>query len=118
MSASTFEDRWPDNVPGRFYVNQQCLDCDLCAETAPGHFTRNDAQGYFYVSRQPATKEEEALLWLAVEGCPCEAIHGDGDQFVWSKGAKVHATPDERREMIDQKKCRHCDARKWWQFWK
>ena len=120
MSASTFQERWPENVPGKFYVDQQCLDCNLCTETAPGHFTRNDAGGYFYVSRQPATKEEEALLQLAVEGCPCEAILNDGDRYDWSNDAKLQDTPEDRKAKIDQKVCLHCASKtkKWWQFWK
>jgi ferredoxin len=120
MSASSFQDRWPENVPGKFYVEQQCLDCNLCVDTAPGHFTRNDAGGYFYVSRQPTTKEEETLLQLTIESCPCEAIFGDGDQFDWSKGTKLQDTPEARQKKIDEKACSHCgsNSKKWWQFWK
>ena len=28
-------DKVPENVPGRFYVDATCIDCDLCRETAP-----------------------------------------------------------------------------------
>ena len=51
-------DKWPVNVPGKFYVDQQCIDCDLCRETAPGSFSRYDEGGYSYVMKQPATEEE------------------------------------------------------------
>ena len=30
--------RLPDNAPGRFYVDDQCIDCDACRETAPDFF--------------------------------------------------------------------------------
>ena len=33
-------DKWESNVTGKFYVDQQCIDCDLCRETAPAFFTR------------------------------------------------------------------------------
>lgn len=72
-------DKWPLNVPGKFYVDQQCIDCDLCRETAPSSFTRNDEGGYTYLSKQPTTDEEIALCKEAMEGCPVEAIGDDGD---------------------------------------
>jgi ferredoxin len=71
--------RYPDNVPGKFYVDDQCIDCDLCRETAPNNFTRNEDGGYSYVFKQPATPEEETLCREAKEGCPVEAIGEDGD---------------------------------------
>ncbi|MGA2693233.1 MAG: ferredoxin, partial [Opitutaceae bacterium] len=38
-------DKWAQNAAGKFYVDQQCIDCDLCRETAPNFFTRNDEGG-------------------------------------------------------------------------
>ena len=32
----------PENVPGPFYVDATCIYCDLCRETAPRNFRRND----------------------------------------------------------------------------
>ena len=71
--------RYPENIGGKFYVDNQCIDCDLCRETAPENFTRNDDGGHSYVFKQPATPEEEALCQQALEGCPVEAIGKDGD---------------------------------------
>jgi len=28
----------PENVPGKFYVDNQCIDCDACRATAPDNF--------------------------------------------------------------------------------
>jgi len=25
----------PENVPGRYYVDTQCIDCDVCRDVAP-----------------------------------------------------------------------------------
>lgn len=72
------ENRYPDNVPGKFYVDNNCIDCDLCRETAPDNFTRNDDGGYSYVYKQPTTADEESLCREAMEGCPVEAIGSDG----------------------------------------
>ena len=38
--------KYPENVEGQFYVDDQCIDCDLCRETAPANFTRNDDGGH------------------------------------------------------------------------
>ena len=27
--------KYAENVSGKFYVDDQCIDCDLCRETAP-----------------------------------------------------------------------------------
>lgn len=66
--------RWPDNVAGRFSVTQDCIDCDLCEETAAAIFARNEKEGYAYVRRQPTSDSELRACLEAVEGCPVEAI--------------------------------------------
>lgn len=70
--------KYPENVPGAFYVDDQCIDCDLCRETAPNNFTRWEDGGYSYVKKQPESPEEEAQCKEAMEGCPVEAIGNFG----------------------------------------
>ena len=70
--------KYPENVPGKLYVDDQCIDCDLCRETAPKNFTRNADTGHSYVFKQPDNEEEEKLCAAAVEGCAVSAIGNDG----------------------------------------
>src|SRR5215475_7593195 len=70
--------KYPENAAGKFYVDEQCIDCDLCRETAPANFKRNDDGGHSYVYKQPESPEEEGLCKEAMEGCPVEAIGSDG----------------------------------------
>lgn len=70
--------KYPENVSGKFYVDNQCIDCDLCRETAPNNFKRNEDGGYSYVFKQPETPEEEGQCKEAKEGCPVEAIGDNG----------------------------------------
>ena len=70
--------KYPENVEGKFYVDDQCIDCDLCRETAPANFRRNDDGGHSYVYKQPESPDEETLCKEAMEGCPVEAIGSDG----------------------------------------
>jgi ferredoxin len=67
-----------ENVTGRFYVDETCIDCDLCRETAPENFVRQDVDGHSFVVKQPGSPAEEALCQAAKEECPVEAIGDDG----------------------------------------
>jgi len=69
--------KWPDNVPGKYYVDEQCIDCDACRTEAPSNYTRNDSAGFSFVFKQPETPEEEARCRAALEACPVEAIGDD-----------------------------------------
>jgi ferredoxin len=71
--------KWPVNVTGKFYVDEQCIDCDLCRETAPDFFARNDDGSYSFVKKQPSTKAELDQCDEARNNCPVEAIGNDGD---------------------------------------
>jgi ferredoxin len=69
---------YPDNITGKYFVDNQCIDCDLCRETAPANFKRNDDGGYSFVYKQPENEDEEKLCKEAKEGCPVEAIGDNG----------------------------------------
>ena len=71
-------DKVEDNVDGPWYVDTNCIDCDLCRQTAPENFERNEDEGYTFVCKQPDNDEEEANCRDALEECPVEAIGDDG----------------------------------------
>jgi ferredoxin len=68
-----------ENAAGPYYVDSQCIDCDVCRVTAPRNFRREDEKGYSYVVRQPADPEEEAQCREAMDCCPVEAIGEEKD---------------------------------------
>jgi ferredoxin len=70
----------PGNVPGPFYVDSTCIDCDLCRETAPASFRRDDELGLSIVFRQPVTPEEWQQAREALRSCPTETIGDDGSE--------------------------------------
>lgn len=72
------ENKHVGNVAGSFYVDKECVDCDLCRQTAPQNFSRNGEAGYSYVSKQPETDKERADCATAMRDCPVEAIGSDG----------------------------------------
>ena len=71
-------DRVGENVGGEYYVDSQCIDCDVCRDTAPDNFTRSDDNGYSFVYKQPTNDEERLLCEEALTACPVEAIGSDG----------------------------------------
>ena len=71
-------DKVADNVPGKYYVDSGCIDCDVCRETAPDNFAANEDEGYSYVFKQPQSKDEEKQCREAMDSCPVEAIGDDG----------------------------------------
>jgi ferredoxin len=71
-------DRLPQNLAGPYYVDLTCVDCDLCRNTAPDFFKRDDEAGHSFVYRQPATPEERLIAEEARVGCPTESIGNDG----------------------------------------
>lgn len=68
-----------DNAPGKYYVDDSCIDCDACRATAPDNFKRNDEKGYSFLSKQPESPDEEQACKDAMEGCPVECIGNDGE---------------------------------------
>lgn len=70
--------RLHSNAPGRYYVDDTCIDCDMCREQAPLIFVRDDEVGMSYVLRQPETDAETAQAEEAMLSCPTQTIGNDG----------------------------------------
>ena len=64
--------RLPENVPGDFYVDRTCIDCDTCRRIEPGVFSAGD--GHSYVGRQPDREEERTRALMALVACPTGSI--------------------------------------------
>jgi glyoxylase-like metal-dependent hydrolase (beta-lactamase superfamily II)/ferredoxin len=75
--------RHPASVPGPWFVDTTCIDCDACRQIAPGVFT--DAEGQSTVARQPGSPEEETAAARALVACPTASIGVQG-RHVEAKG--------------------------------
>ena len=71
--------KFPDNFPGAYYVDEECIDCRLCSEIAPDIFFANEEEGHHFVGKQPESAEELEQAFEALESCPVEAIGRDGE---------------------------------------
>ncbi len=70
--------KYSDNVPGKWYVDSQCILCSLCCELAPKNFKEADSGDHDMVYKQPENEEEEQACAEAMQQCPVEAIGNDG----------------------------------------
>ena len=102
-------DKYEDNITGKYYCDDQCIDCDLCRETATDNFKRNEDGGYSFVYKQPENGVEEALCKEAMEGCPVEAIGNDGEG---SGTVPTHKTCPKCMETVKYfaTVCPHCTS--------
>ena len=73
-----YQDKNPSNIPGSYYVDDTCVDCDLCRNMVPEIFARDDGEASSYVHRQPGSRELQARAEEARECCPSESIGNDG----------------------------------------
>ena len=64
--------RISDNVPGDFYVDSTCIDCDACRQIAPAVF--RDAGNQSAVFHQPANDDELLASQKALIACPTSSI--------------------------------------------
>jgi glyoxylase-like metal-dependent hydrolase (beta-lactamase superfamily II)/ferredoxin len=69
---ASYARRLPENVPGDFFVDDTCIDCDACRQLAPATFRDHGEQSSVY--RQPATEEETRLALMSLVACPTGSI--------------------------------------------
>ena len=77
---ANIEYKYEINAKGRYFVDEECIDCDLCREVAPTCFGRDEEGGHSYVFKQPENEEEEALCVESMDAGPVEAIGDDGNE--------------------------------------
>ncbi len=64
--------RLPRNVPGEFFVDSTCIDCDTCRQLAPETF--EDSGDYSVVYAQPETEAARRKAIRALLSCPTGSI--------------------------------------------
>jgi glyoxylase-like metal-dependent hydrolase (beta-lactamase superfamily II)/ferredoxin len=69
---ANLEKRLPGNVPGHFFVDSTCIDCDACRQLAPEVFT--DSGDASIVSSQPKNLAETRRALMALVACPTGSI--------------------------------------------
>ncbi len=69
----------PKNVPGKYYVDQNCVGCTACTLVAPDFFAFDEETNVAYVCKQPNDEAQTDQCEQALGNCPVEAIGNDDD---------------------------------------
>ena len=64
--------RLADNVPGDFFVDSTCIDCDACRQIAPETFAEDG--DYSVVYQQPHDEDQNRRALMALVACPTASI--------------------------------------------
>jgi len=67
-----FKKRLEANVPGEFFVDSSCIDCDLCRQIAPAVFRAEGDNSV--VHHQPVGEAESRRAEMALVTCPTASI--------------------------------------------
>ncbi len=62
----------PENVPGDFFVDSTCIDCDACRQIAPQVFA--EAKETSFVKVQPQSSSDRRQAIFALLSCPTGSI--------------------------------------------
>lgn len=71
--------RLPDNIAGKYYITEDCINCGLCEAIAPDNIKYEEALGAQIVYKQSDSPTEDEQMQEAIESCPTTAIGDDGD---------------------------------------
>jgi glyoxylase-like metal-dependent hydrolase (beta-lactamase superfamily II)/ferredoxin len=72
--------RVPENVPGDFFVDSTCIDCDACRQIAPAVF--GEAAATSFVKAQPDSGTDRRQALRVLLACPTGSIGCLGDDDV------------------------------------
>ena len=73
-------DKYSDNVPGKYNVDRECIFCNVCVDAAPKNFKISDDGTHDVVYKQPTNEDEEEECQEALDLCPVYAIGDDGEE--------------------------------------
>lgn len=68
--------RLAENVPGDFFVDSTCIDCDTCRQIAPRVFA--EGSDHAFVHRQPTAELDRRAALRALICCPTGSIGSQG----------------------------------------
>lgn len=71
-----FRKRVSENVPGEFFVDSTCIDCDTCRQIAPATFA--EAAEHAFVHAQPQSQQTRRSAFHALLSCPTGSIGFEG----------------------------------------
>ena len=89
--------RVPENIPGDFFVDSTCINCDACRQIAPSVF--GEAAETSFVKAQPAGSAHRRHALQALLACPTGSIGCLGDDDVKAVLSGM-LTPETREKFL------------------
>lgn len=86
---------YAENAPGNFFVDDTCIDCDMCRQIAPSVF--KEEWDHSVVSHQPESPTDEHRAAMALVACPTASI---GARARIDVAATAAAFPDHIDENV------------------
>lgn len=75
---ASIDEKWEDNVAGKYYIDKSCTFCCVCLDEAPENIKESDDGDHAIVFKQPENDEEVEAMKAAIENCPSESVGDDG----------------------------------------
>ena len=75
------------NVPGNVYVDESCIDCDVCRWMCPSVFDRKGIKSA--VTKQPDGNDEKMLTFAAMVACPVGSIRTRSNDPLMKQAAGI-----------------------------
>lgn len=66
-----------ENISGDYFVDQNCIACQVCVKLAPSMFKMNAMMENAFVYSLPKNQQNKELYWEAMDLCPVESIGGN-----------------------------------------
>jgi ferredoxin len=83
--------RVAENVPGGFFVDSTCIDCDACRQIAPVVF--GEAAATSFVKAQPVSSTDRRQAVQALRACPTGSIGCLGDDVKQEVESALRVVP-------------------------
>lgn len=72
MPLAPFKKPRSQNIPGNLYVDESCIDCDVCRWMCPTVFERKGIKSA--VTKQPTSEAEKLSAYASMIACPVGSI--------------------------------------------
>ena len=89
----------PENVPGEFFVDTTCIDCDTCRQLAPETF--GETGDFSFVKVQPRDPVERRAALQALIACPTDNSDSLIRLCIWHD--RIVASPPEPQTISSEK---------------
>ena len=72
------DNKIPGNVPGKYYVDEDCIGCSACVDEASENFQMKEGTTLAIIYKQPDDEDQKEACEGAKDTCPVNAIGDDG----------------------------------------